>query len=123
MEENSRSKILLRVPPVRWARRRAASAQNALIETIELPTVFLTLAKFLALFSFVNIAPIGTQPSYTYIFSRRGPSQIWLNGLVLLVELGQVRNNVLDDVGVWEWVNLGFLLGVRWYPAYPSDCQ
>jgi len=38
--------------------------------------------------------------------------QVGLDGFVLLVELGEVGDDVLDDVGVGEGVNLGFLFGV-----------
>ena len=44
--------------------------------------------------------------------------EVWLDGLVLLVELSQIWDNVLDDVGVWKWVDLGLLLGVDWNTAY-----
>ena len=36
----------------------------------------------------------------TYIFSLGVALQVGLDGLVLLVELGQVWNEVFDDVGV-----------------------
>ena len=35
-----------------------------------------------------------------YIFSLGVALQVGLNGLVLLVELGQVWNEVFDDIGV-----------------------
>lgn len=38
--------------------------------------------------------------------------QVWLDGLVLLVEEREIRNDVFDDVGVGEGVDLGLLLGV-----------
>lgn len=38
--------------------------------------------------------------------------EVWLDGLVLLVELSEIGDNVLDDVGVWERVDLRFCLGV-----------
>lgn len=38
--------------------------------------------------------------------------EVWLDGLVLLVEVGEIGDDVLDDVGVWEWVDLGFVFGV-----------
>ena len=50
--------------------------------------------------------------------------EIWLDGFVLLVELGQIWNDVLDDVGVWQWVNLGLVLGINWNTAcfFVSSC-
>lgn len=38
--------------------------------------------------------------------------QVWLDGLVLLVEEREIWYDVLDDVRVGEGVDLGFLLGV-----------
>ena len=44
LEENGRSKVLLLVPPVRGAGCRAAGAENAFVETVELLAVLLGLA-------------------------------------------------------------------------------
>jgi hypothetical protein len=44
LEKNSGSKVLLLVPPVRGARGRAAGAENAFVETVELLAVLLGLA-------------------------------------------------------------------------------
>jgi hypothetical protein len=41
-----------------------------------------------------------------------------LDGLVLLVELGKVGNEILDDVGVREGVDAGLGLGVGGNAAY-----
>lgn len=49
LEQNGGSEVLLRVPPVGRARGRAAGAENALVETVELSPVGLALAVFLAL--------------------------------------------------------------------------
>ena len=43
--------------------------------------------------------------------------KIGLDGFVLLVELGQVGDDVFDDVGVGQRVDFGFLLGVGWDAA------
>jgi len=48
--------------------------------------------------------------------------QVGLDGFVLLVELRQVGDDVFDDVGVGEGVDLGFLLGVGWDSAQTSKC-
>lgn len=49
LQENGGSKVLLAVPPVRGARGRAAGAQNAFVETVQLLTVLGALAEFEAL--------------------------------------------------------------------------
>ena len=46
--------------------------------------------------------------------------EVGLDGLVLLVELREVRDDVFYDVGVGERVDLRFLLGVGWDAAYGS---
>jgi hypothetical protein len=46
--------------------------------------------------------------------------QIGLDGFILLVELRQVGDDVFDDVGVGERIDLGFLLGVGWDSACSS---
>jgi hypothetical protein len=46
--------------------------------------------------------------------------QIWLDGFILLVELGEIGDDVFDDVGVGEGVDFGFLLGVGWDSACSS---
>jgi hypothetical protein len=46
--------------------------------------------------------------------------QIGLNGFILLVELGEIGDDVFDDVGVGERVDLGLLLGVGWDSACSS---
>lgn len=45
----------------------------------------------------------------TYIGRRSIPLQVWLDGLVLLVEVRQVWHKILDDVGVWQGVDLHLL--------------
>ena len=41
------------------------------------------------------------------MFGRCCALEIWLDGLVLLVEVGEIRYDVLDDVCVGERVDLG----------------
>lgn len=48
----------------------------------------------------------------THVLSRGVALEIWLNGLVLLVEVGQIGNKVLDDVGVRQRVDARFGLGI-----------
>lgn len=49
LEEDGRAEVLLLIPPVRWARSRAAGAENAFVETVELLAVFLGLTEFTTL--------------------------------------------------------------------------
>jgi hypothetical protein len=49
LEEDGGAEVLLRVPPVRGARGRAARAENALVETVELLAILLGLPILLAL--------------------------------------------------------------------------
>ena len=44
-----------------------------------------------------------------YIFRLGLALQVWLNRLVLLVELREVWYEILDDVGMWERINPGFV--------------
>lgn len=94
LHQDSGPEVLLRVPPVRGAGGRAASAENALVETVQLLALLLRLQVFLAVGAGARVL------------------EVRLDGLVLLVEEGQVRDDVLDDVGVGKRVDLGFLLGV-----------
>lgn len=41
----------------------------------------------------------------TYIRWRCVALEVGLDGAVLLVEESEIRNEVLDDVGVWQWVD------------------
>ncbi len=82
LQQHCGTQILLRIPPVRRARCAAAGAENALIEAVQLLALFLRLQVFFSV--------------------RCGCAvlQVRFNGLVLLVELGQVGHDVFDDVGV-----------------------
>ena len=51
LEEDSRAEVLLRVPPVRRAGGRAARAENALVQAVELLAVRLALAVFPTLYA------------------------------------------------------------------------
>jgi hypothetical protein len=42
----------------------------------------------------------------SYVFSRGIALKVWLNALVLLVEMCQIRDKVLDDIGVRKRVDL-----------------
>jgi hypothetical protein len=54
----------------------------------------------------------------TYIFGGGIALEVWLDGLVLLVEVGQIRDKVLDDVGVRQRVDARLGLGIRGDAAY-----
>ena len=43
--------------------------------------------------------------------------EIWLDGFVLLVEVGQIGDDILDDIGVGEGVDLRLLFCVGWDTA------
>lgn len=118
LEQDGGTQVLLAVPPVRRTRGRAAGAQNALVQTVQLLALLGALAVFKALFP-VNIVPNDSaeEKKYTYILSRGIALQVRLDGLVLLVELGQVRHQVLDDVHVRQRVDARLLGGIRGDPA------
>lgn len=95
LHQHGWSQILLLVPPVRWTGGGATRTQNALVQPIQL----LTVGNGLQVLSSV---------------SRNAVSlQVRLDGLVLLVEVRQVRHQVSDHVHVWQRVDLQLLRGVR----------
>ncbi len=49
LQQHGRAQVLLRVPPVRRTRRRAARAQDTLVQAVELLAVLLALAVFTTL--------------------------------------------------------------------------
>jgi len=91
LHEGGRSEVFVLVPPVRGARGRTAGAEDTLIHAIKLPTVLLRLNVFTLLRRVIVL-------------------QIGLNRLVLLVKVCEIGNQVLDDVHVWKWVNLGVIV-------------
>lgn len=99
LEEDGRSEILLRIPPVRWARRAAACAQNAFVKTVELLAVSWALAVLSSLVM-VNIVAMNHR-LWTYIGRWRVSLKIGFDASVLLVEESHVGDQVLDDVCVW----------------------
>lgn len=54
----------------------------------------------------------------TYVLSRSVTLQVRLDRLVLLVEVGQVRDQVLDHVHVRQWVDARLLGGLGRNAAY-----
>ena len=100
LQQHGGAQVLLAVPPVARTRRRAARAQDAFVQPVELLAVRRGLAVF---------APVR---------GGRGALQVGLDGFVLFVELGEVWDEVFDDVGVWEGVDARFVFGVGGDPAW-----
>ena len=119
LEENGGSEVLLAVPPVRGAGRRAAGAQNAFVQTVQLLAVLGALTVLQTLCVVRTLQP-GTSRD-TYILGLGVVLEIRLDGLVLLVELGQVGHQILDDVGVRQRVDARFLGGIGGNTAYGSQ--
>lgn len=88
LHQDGRAKVRIAIPPVRRASRGTAGAQNALIQAVQVTAFLRALEVFAA--------------------TRRWASglEVWLNAAVLLVELRQVRNQILDDVRVRQGVNV-----------------
>jgi hypothetical protein len=99
LQEDGWAEVLLAVPPVAGARGRAARAQDALVQAVQLLAVLLRLEVLLS------------------IGSGSGVLKVWLDGFVLLVEVGQIRNDVLHDVSVREGIDLRLLAGIGGNPA------
>lgn len=94
LHQHSRTQVLLLVPPVGRTGSGAARTQNTFIKTIQLGSVLHTLKVFSAI-------------------CRRGISlQVWLDRLVLLVEVGQIWHKVTHNVHVRQGVHLCVLGGV-----------
>jgi hypothetical protein len=77
--------------PVGGARGGATGAEDALIHAIELLAIHSALKEF-TMIKIMTALYFGLQPR--------------LDGLVLGVEVGHVRNQVFDDVGVWQRIDL-----------------
>lgn len=88
LHQDSRAKVRVTVPPVRGTSRSTAGTQNALIQTVQVAAFLRALEVFAT--------------------TRRRTSglEVWLNAAVLLVELGQVRNKILNNVSVRQGVNV-----------------
>ena len=56
----------------------------------------------------------------THVFGCGVALEVRLDRLVLLVELGQIRDKVLDDVGVRKRVDARLLLLISGDTAYPA---
>lgn len=75
LEQDGGAQVLLRVPPIRGARRRAARAEDALVEAVELLAVRLTLPILLALWCVSASSPVASymRALSTYVLRRRIP--------------------------------------------------
>mmetsp|Transcript_109657 Transcript_109657/g.224062 ORF Transcript_109657/g.224062 Transcript_109657/m.224062 type:complete len:249 (+) Transcript_109657:334-1080(+) len=93
LHEYGRPQVVLGIPPVGGARGHAASAKDAFVHAIELGSVFPAL-KVLRLTLGLHILTL--QPR--------------LNGLVLVVEVCQVGNEILNHVRVGQGLDLDGLL-------------
>jgi len=91
LEENRWAEIFLAVPPVRWAGCAAASAENAFVEPVQFPALGWGLAVL------------------TTICRCSVSLQIRFDTPILLIEQRQIRNQVLDDIGVRQRIDLRFL--------------
>jgi len=87
------------VPPVAGTRSAAASAEDALVEAVEFLAVRNGLAVLLAVGGF-GVAP-----------------EIGLDRFILLIEVGEVGDEVFDHVGVWEGIDAGLFGRVGWDTA------
>lgn len=103
LHQHGGPQVLLLVPPVRRAGCGAACAKNALVQTVQLGTVLDALKV---------LAPVG---------GRCVTLQVGLDGLVLLVEVGQVGHQVPHNVHVGQRVDLGVFGGVCIYAAETSQ--
>lgn len=94
LEQDGRAEVLFAVPPVGRAGGGAAGAEDAFVEAVE----FLAVGGGLAGFAAVG--------------GGGGALEEGLDGFVLFVELGEVGDEVFDDVGVGEGVDAGLVGGV-----------
>ena len=99
LQQHRGAEILFGVPPVGRAGGGAAGAQNAFIESVELFAVGGRLTVFAA------------------VRGGRATLEEGFDGFVLFVELGEVGDEVFDDVGVGERVDAGLVGGVGWDAA------
>jgi len=79
LHESSWAEVLVLVPPVGWTGGRTTCAEDALVETVKFPAVFRGL-KELAMLGRIVILEVG------------------LDGLVLLVEKSEVRDEVFHNI-------------------------
>mmetsp|Transcript_111121 Transcript_111121/g.270035 ORF Transcript_111121/g.270035 Transcript_111121/m.270035 type:complete len:367 (-) Transcript_111121:38-1138(-) len=93
LHQHGRAEVVLRIPPVGWAGRHAASAEDALVHAVELGTVILALEVLLV-------------PLLLHVL----PLQPGFDGLVLVIEVREVGHQVLDDVRMGQRLYLDGLV-------------
>mmetsp|Transcript_103935 Transcript_103935/g.299162 ORF Transcript_103935/g.299162 Transcript_103935/m.299162 type:complete len:253 (-) Transcript_103935:25-783(-) len=89
LHQHRRAQVVLRIPPVGGARRHATSAKDALVHTVQLGPVLAALEVLLVA---LLLHVLALQPR--------------LDGLVLVVEVREVRHQVLDHVAVRQRLDL-----------------
>jgi len=95
LHQDGRSEVFIRMPPVTWARSRAAGTKDTLVKTVEFLSVLNRLVVFLVqVLLFVTLL------------------QVRLNHLVLGVEIRHVYNQISQDEHVAERRNDGWLADV-----------
>ena len=100
LEKDGGAEVLLAVPPIRGARCAAARAENALVEAVELFSVHLGLTVLASLQTVLVRMGFRWSCGRSYVSWCRVPLKIRLDRLVLLVELGKIGDEILDNVGV-----------------------
>src|ERR1051326_6239570 len=86
LEQRGRAQKTISVPPVAWAARRAAEAQNALIVAVDVPSLVDRLEPFP-----LRLRRLGLQPRPDH--------------LVLRENMGEVWDQILDDPHIRERIN------------------
>mmetsp|Transcript_64043 Transcript_64043/g.208959 ORF Transcript_64043/g.208959 Transcript_64043/m.208959 type:complete len:249 (+) Transcript_64043:71-817(+) len=89
LQEDGGAQVVLGVPPVGGARGLAAGAEDAFVHAVELEAV---LQALVMLRGALGLRVLAFEPG--------------LNGLVLVVEIGEVRHQVLDDIGMGQRLDL-----------------
>ena len=95
LQQHRRAQVLLRVPPVTRTRSGTTGTKNAFVQAVEL-------------------LPVGRGLAVLKTVGRGGVTlKVGFDGFVLLIELGEVGDEILDDVGVGEGIDTGFVGCVR----------
>jgi hypothetical protein len=95
LHQDSRSQVLVGIPPIARARSTAASTENAFVHSIQLGAVFLGL-QVLTLAGLLGQS--GLQPGF--------------NATVLFVKVPHVRYQIFNDIHVWKRVYFAGLAGI-----------
>lgn len=112
LKENGGTEILLAVPPIAGTGGAAAGAEDAFVEAVEFAAVGGGLAVFAAL-RIISVTAEAYHVTVTYIRRWSVTLEIRLDRPILLVEQGKIRDKVLHDIGMRQWVNPALLAGIR----------